>query len=587
MTTDTDSNARREQINELANALLRNHTGARDAEVVHDVESSLQMNGFLDPSDPTELIQTPSITRAIIHILLDKHLCGYSVEELTSWHQNPLDFLQTMPYIGFVMLLTHVIVRAHQAVLENPRLLRSARSSKVEQSAAFILERLPRVWQAIWDIKTPFLDFPGLYGTTLYKQFALLGLRQVQLELLSASKRVAKSDRLAHVQLAIWIYGDEAEIRSMARDLACRIVMSEFRARGEEGYIAFRAEVATGVRGGIATDSIAAAIHRDLEDETFIDQNLNQTLYALLVYSTPGPHSIVQESPSHARVLLAHALAACRRELCRTGGEEREMPRDNLHTATTYMFADTQVETVRVTCTILGELLSRCRDVLRSHSRNSSGSTNTRRRLKLFRGSSRRYQQAAVQAIRTHGQKIHSQWNTILQSLDSLGEYLNRVEDGFDPKSPDTDGSPFTALKRCHWSECLCSVYKPSHRLRICEGCWRVAYCNKICQSKDWLEHAPTVGGHPVPGLAEPIRRHSTHITSFRYPLVVSIEQSGPWHNLLNHVLLSAQFTSILCRAAQLSCTHIPYHALSYRSFGDDLDAIIPGTPVATKIDSR
>lgn len=42
----------------------------------------------------------------------------------------------------------------------------------------------------------------------------------------------------------------------------------------------------------------------------------------------------------------------------------------------------------------------------------------------------------------------------------------------------------FGSLTRCHWRECLCNVHKPAHHLKVCKGCWRVAYCNPKCQAK-------------------------------------------------------------------------------------------------------
>lgn len=51
--------------------------------------------------------------------------------------------------------------------------------------------------------------------------------------------------------------------------------------------------------------------------------------------------------------------------------------------------------------------------------------------------------------------------------------------------------SPFPLLQRCGWRECLCSVHKPAHRLRVCKGCWLIAYCGSRCQMMDWER-----GGH-------------------------------------------------------------------------------------------
>ena len=53
------------------------------------------------------------------------------------------------------------------------------------------------------------------------------------------------------------------------------------------------------------------------------------------------------------------------------------------------------------------------------------------------------------------------------------------------PPAPQELGEPpFELLQRCGWSGCLCSVHKPAHKMRICKGCWLVAYCGAGCQKK-------------------------------------------------------------------------------------------------------
>lgn len=54
------------------------------------------------------------------------------------------------------------------------------------------------------------------------------------------------------------------------------------------------------------------------------------------------------------------------------------------------------------------------------------------------------------------------------------------------PPVPDleADEAAFDVLQRCGWSECLCNVHKPAHRMRVCKGCWVIAYCGAECQKK-------------------------------------------------------------------------------------------------------
>lgn len=100
----------------------------------------------------------------------------------------------------------------------------------------------------------------------------------------------------------------------------------------------------------------------------------------------------------------------------------------------------------------------------------------------MLRRCSHKSLEHAALKIRAHGQKVHSQWKVIMRLLDTLGKYLEHLEDNSDAK--DKDVNPYTPLERCHRPECFCSVHKRSHRLRVCEGCWRVAYCNTYCQSE-------------------------------------------------------------------------------------------------------
>lgn len=53
----------------------------------------------------------------------------------------------------------------------------------------------------------------------------------------------------------------------------------------------------------------------------------------------------------------------------------------------------------------------------------------------------------------------------------------------------------FSPLERCAWKDCLCSVYKPLHRMRVCRGCHSAAYCGKKCQESDWKTHRERCSG--------------------------------------------------------------------------------------------
>lgn len=38
--------------------------------------------------------------------------------------------------------------------------------------------------------------------------------------------------------------------------------------------------------------------------------------------------------------------------------------------------------------------------------------------------------------------------------------------------------------KRCQYRDCMCSTHSPTHKMRICTGCWRARYCSTKCQAR-------------------------------------------------------------------------------------------------------
>ena len=139
-------------------------------------------------------------------------------------------------------------------------------------------------------------------------------------------KRSHVPSRLAHVQLVVWLHADSQDARSKA----VRQVISQINdtyTQELDGEVAFRKEIAS---GRISTQTVVLAVLRDLNDETCIATPLADALYILSTYSSPGLHSVMEDTPSDVRVLMAGALAACRREVCRTGSVNPDLPLDTL-----------------------------------------------------------------------------------------------------------------------------------------------------------------------------------------------------------------------------------------------------------------
>ncbi|KIP03440.1 hypothetical protein PHLGIDRAFT_239037 [Phlebiopsis gigantea 11061_1 CR5-6] len=61
-------------------------------------------------------------------------------------------------------------------------------------------------------------------------------------------------------------------------------------------------------------------------------------------------------------------------------------------------------------------------------------------------------------------------------------------------RTPEVD-YPFAPLERCRWAGCLCHVHKPAHPMKMCKGCWNVAYCGEKCRESDWPNHRDVCPG--------------------------------------------------------------------------------------------
>lgn len=81
--------------------------------------------------------------------------------------------------------------------------------------------------------------------------------------------------------------------------------------------------------------------------------------------------------------------------------------------------------------------------------------------------------------------KLHTNIATkpLFASWIVLGRVLDQRESDFQD-SGETMERDFGPLERCARQECACSVFQPTHSLRLCTGCWSVAYCNGRCQEE-------------------------------------------------------------------------------------------------------
>ena len=104
--------------------------------------------------------------------------------------------------------------------------------------------------------------------------------------------------------------------------------------------------------------------------------------------------------------------------------------------------------------------------------------------LRLMRRNSFTMWRTAMNRIRA-GMYIHDQaLQPTVGAWVSLGEVFGINVDSIANDEHVEITRAFPPLSRCHWKECLCSIFEPAHSLRICKRCCRVAYCGTKCQEK-------------------------------------------------------------------------------------------------------
>lgn len=121
-------------------------------------------------------------------------------------------------------------------------------------------------------------------------------------------------------------------------------------------------------------------------------------------------------------------------------------------------------------------------------------SPGSRPKLDALRCLTAKHWKHVVHLFRTGRSNSYPCWQPIVQAWHAFGKALE-VEK-YLSVAEQTSHSVFPPLERCAWQDCLCSVYKPIHPLRVCKGCWRVVYCNAKCQTR--YARPRFVSGSPV-----------------------------------------------------------------------------------------
>ena len=144
---------------------------------------------------------------------------------------------------------------------------------------------------------------------------------------------------------------------------------------------------------------------------------------------------------------------------------------------------DHNTRTAQIMSPCLTSLAHHCRDTLEHRREGEIARMESHPKLAMLRRCSISHVNGAVKAL---GQRVgpgaHPELKQVKLTFTALANTLNTGYGSI--LGAESPRRPFAPLERCNRKTCLCSVHKASHRLRVCKGCWVVAYCNSHCQSE-------------------------------------------------------------------------------------------------------
>lgn len=446
----------------------------------------------------------------LARLIGNKYWCGYSREDLTSWEPDDEGILHVIT--NFLDLMSDCCQRLPVQPPSDPV---AARELDIVLD---ILEiEYPAVFKNIWDMCDETLlltsdascscktrgdpEHEGSFHNNL-SMFAILvyqelkARRQVRIELVSSY--------IPHVLLINWIYCHKQEQRSLSLRVLQAMLCQE-TPRDLHGKIQYPFESKSTSR-----EKITISFMRDLKDPRIMDHDLRALIESILrMYPRIGV--------AKWRVLvevLQGCLAAARRQLCLGQNPTEsnkivgllylffdsmftELPayqgtmKEEVHLSLEQSYGMLAVTAKHVLELIEGRadapsdlvraVIRHCVASLRNHDPATEGAKTA-----AIRRHTQATWQASVSGDAGKGadRQHKAQWRYFMVLWRSVGDVL------WLPRR-DEETSPFRVLKRCHWVECLCSVHKPAHGLKVCTGCWLAAYCGSQCQESDWKK-----GGH-------------------------------------------------------------------------------------------
>ncbi|GJE93198.1 hypothetical protein PsYK624_093570 [Phanerochaete sordida] len=472
------------------------------------------------------------LAEALVYILFDRYFCGFSKEELiacASTDESEVQYYmeEVLPYFSLVLHNLRDFLGFSLTCCHNSSLSPEIRKETMSH-ADRLLRELPRLWQNLWDIRTPFLDSQPA-NIMIDQPNAITAPRTLHHGLTVSIKLVIGfyhgfgtsltplpgPTLMPHVALIVWVHCYHKMDRQEALTNA-RFAVTHYRST--QGKSAMPNLYSKAVAGSTSYKQIAQAVLRDLKTKHDIRGAVFDALEIICsLRPTQAPFFSMAE-PCRRR-LLRGCIAASLSLVCMHETVDIAASEDALSNMFTFLrwslmdpngypggFPERQLHAIiAVICAFLVQGVDQqkikliteammtvkiCCTLFNNRNRGAISDTGHDGQLDLARRRSRAAWQVVTDQLRSRGTHRHAQWKSLHTGLTLLGRALAVGEDGTEPVGAEDVHSAAPFLARCNWHECLCSVHAPLHKLQICRGCTYVAYCNDICQ-RDWAD-----GGH-------------------------------------------------------------------------------------------
>ncbi|CAL1711730.1 unnamed protein product [Somion occarium] len=381
-----------------------------------------------------------------------------------------------------------------------------------------VMNKLPELWSALWSRRDFFWDPERRFLVFMDERRDAIPLDHLVMGMISKYSplerwfrgQTRKNEHDAYLALYGWLNGKNASVAKEVLNEAIRLID-----QGPSGETLFQ-EVVLDTN---CFSPFREALKTALKDETVVDMPLFEVFgmfglgamhYAPLTRERPEP-----DNEDSFLEVISHA---CQRQLC-CGNPDFE--RDILMCAFMYVgmmleapehrnvivasskFVDLELlsmvahvypralvnnDTSHMRMNMVGSIMSTYSGIGGSLMRRAPNVTYTR----VLLGAVRRVWLPTLRklrALRISPSSPEHQW---IREWLIFGEQLGFKESTEPPLYDSYMARLVPAYpyhKHCHRKDCLCHRAKPGHSLRVCKGCWRVLYCSRRCQQRDWQNH--------------------------------------------------------------------------------------------------